>query len=199
MKKRKYTKKQDKKFKDKDIIGSDLQNLVNQTGNPPAYPIADLNNSNNSTGRVRASRGENSENQNMVFKLQIIYDKGYDQLVAERYSNKLTLEGYTKWREFVDWVIEFEFNELFVTKFVNPMDFEEIWRKGFSRDKWEKVIRKLLSTGVKPEHNLYFRIPEFEKYVETDEKKDKGGKGVDKSPHTLKDQNYQGMKGRKSQ
>lgn len=196
MKQLKISRKNGKINVPKKQIDKDLQNLPNQKSNQVGYSTADPIISINNTGRVGEARGENSEKVKGVFQMQGLYDKSFKQLEEVKYSKKLTAEGFQGWKNFVDWIIEMEFDELFVSKFIDPPDFQDLMNKGFTHTRLEPIIRKILSTGIKPEHKLYFRIPEYEKYVKTDEKKNSGS--VSKSPHILKKKDYGSMKGGKN-
>jgi len=55
---------------------------------------------------------------------------------------------------------------LFDCKFLSPHSFATVVEKSkFTKDKWDETLKKILSTGVKPEHDLFFRIPEFMGYA----------------------------------
>jgi hypothetical protein len=75
-----------------------------------------------------------------------------------------TEEVFLQWKSFIDFIYEKRFDELLETKFVNPKDFGDLLEKGFIKEKWESVLKLVLATGVKPEHNLFFRIPQFMDY-----------------------------------
>lgn len=97
-----------------------------------------------------------------------IYQQGYQHYKSLLNGKSCTEEEYNKWKEFVDYVNANEkYNDLFKSKFVTPHDFAEIVKKhSFTKDKWDAVISKILSTGIKPEHDLKFRIPDFIGYAE---------------------------------
>ncbi len=121
--------------------------------------------------------------------MQELYDKSFEELQNLKFSKSLTDKGFSDWKKFVDYVIEKEFTELFISKFIQPADFQTIYNNGFTEDHWEVVILKILSTGIKPEHNLYFRIPEFKKIVDKSE-----GRIVVKKSTNLKNQDYGNMR-----
>lgn len=74
-------------------------------------------------------------------------------------------EMFVLWKSFIDFIYEKKFDEIMECKFVSPHDFAKLVMKDkFTKDKWEVVVKSILSTGVKPEHNLYFRIPQFMDY-----------------------------------
>lgn len=101
-----------------------------------------------------------------LFKMQDMYDMDWKSFQDQFKPKKgLTEEGFLIWKKFVDWITQMEFNELFSCKFITPSDFHVLYQKGFYEDKWEAVCRKILGTGIKPEHNLYFRIPDFAEYL----------------------------------
>lgn len=93
------------------------------------------------------------------------YHSTYD-IYKKAFNGQSTTEVFfNQWKEFIDFIYAKKYEDLFETKFVNPHDFADlISKQGFTKDKWNKVLKKILSTGVKQEHNLYFRIPEFMKY-----------------------------------
>ncbi len=186
---RKKTKKPEQKLVDKLLKGKGLRKRVNQKSNQVAYPNADLHNNNIIVGK----EGVRAAGKNPVFLLQELYDKNFSDLVQIGYQKKkiedgrFTEEGFQQWKKFVDWIIEFGYSEIFALKFVKPDDFEDLWRnKNFvhtptnnpkfpggdpEKDIWTFTIQKIFSTGIQPQQNLYYRIPQFMKYK--DEKKGK--------------------------
>lgn len=99
-----------------------------------------------------------------------IYLKTWSEysIILNGQSKYLNEEKFLLWKEFVDFIYNNDFTDLFLAKFVSPIDFDKIVSSGFTKDKWEFVIKKILSTGIKPEHNLFFRIPEFMSYGKKD-------------------------------
>lgn len=75
-------------------------------------------------------------------------------------------EYFTRWKSFIDFIIKNKFEKIFECRFVNPQEFQEIVIKNnFTEDIWEKVVKKILATGIEEKHNLYFRIPQFIEYL----------------------------------
>lgn len=105
-----------------------------------------------------------------------VYSKDFSDLkILNGKYKKVTVEGFAVWKEFVDFVYKESYSDLLIAKFVFPQDFEELWRsKKFTKDKWKSTIEKILATGVKPEHNLFFRIPQFMEYGNKRHKNDSG-------------------------
>lgn len=93
------------------------------------------------------------------FSLVNIYNKKYSELNGS--FRDLTEKGFIEWKKFVDLIINKGYEEIFDCKFVNPQDFEKM---DFPEKKWEETIKSILSSGIKKEHNLFFRIPQFMKY-----------------------------------
>lgn len=93
------------------------------------------------------------------FSLTKIYNKKFTELNGD--FTTLTETGFLLWKKFVDLIIKKNYDEIFNCKFVNPQDFQKL---DFPESKWEETIKLLLSTGIKQEHNLFFRIPQFIKY-----------------------------------
>ena len=119
-------------------------------------------------GKGKGKEGSDSEeNIPIIFQLEKIYSKNWDEYSA-------TLNGQAKktseiifdtWEQFVDFVKENDYHELFRAKFVNPIDFGILLNeKKFLPDKWKDTIERLLATGVTPQQNLFFRIPQFMEY-----------------------------------
>ena len=90
---------------------------------------------------------------------------------------------FTEWKSFIDFIYANKFEEIFECKFISPHDFEKIYANNkFPKENWEKVLKAILSTGIKPEHNLFFRIPKFIEYESTiSDKSNRGASGGDKS------------------
>lgn len=146
------------------------------------------------------SKGENSplnmENYTPPeFRLQVLYDKTWEQLNEDPPNGGLsgtikglTQEGFEKWKKFVDWVIENNYTELWRAKPFNPSDFQKVYyEKGFTEDWWKPTVEKILSTGLEPKHVLFYRIPEFMKHVARNIK-GTAGNNMDAGPANFKEQ-----------
>lgn len=82
-------------------------------------------------------------------------------IYKDTFNGQSTTEYYFKeWKELIDFIYKNKYEELFGCKFLSPHDYAKI-AGTFTKDKWDEVFKKILSTGIKPEHNLFFRIPEF--------------------------------------
>jgi len=83
------------------------------------------------------------------------------------FNGQSTTEDYFKqWKEFIDFIYEKKYESLFDCKFLSPHSFAElVKKKKFVKPIWDDVLHKILSTGIKPEHDLFFRIPEFMGYL----------------------------------
>lgn len=105
-----------------------------------------------------------------IFKLKSIYDKSWEQYSAilNGQAKCLNEKKFNDWKHFVDFVNEKGFTNLYEARFVTPIEFDKIVSSGFTKNKWEKVLKAILATGVKPEHNLFFRIPQFMNYLKTE-------------------------------
>lgn len=115
--------------------------------------------------------GTNEENIEYVFCMEKIYEKSWgeyrDCLNGQR--KLFTLDEhedfFIRWKKFVDLVRE-KYADLLSTKFVSPVDFGKLIReKEFTEEKWDEILEDICGTGVKPEHNLFFRIPQFMDYA----------------------------------
>lgn len=117
------------------------------------------------------SGGKGGVGEKPNFKLQGLYDTSFSELDTQ--GSKIETRGISEpqfraWRQFVDYVAEQGFEELFKAIFVTPADFARLQQKhGFSEELWHPVIKKMLGTGIKPEQNLYFRIQDYIGYVKT--------------------------------
>lgn len=82
------------------------------------------------------------------------------------FSDKTTPEDFATWQKFQRTIDENRLDEIRKCAMVNPNDFTELVKKhGFTENKWLPVLRHMLGSGIKPEHNLFFRIPQFIGYV----------------------------------
>lgn len=81
-----------------------------------------------------------------------------------KFNGQSTTEvKFNEWKKLIDFIYQNKFEDLFECKFISPHDFAKLEK--FTPEIWESVLKKILSTGVKPEHNLFFRIPEFMNYA----------------------------------
>lgn len=124
-----------------------------------------------SKGKERKeSKGDEKPPENPLWFLQY-YHSTYEVYKSAFNGQSTTNELFLKWKKFIDFIYEKKYTDLFDCKFVNPHDFAVLISKnGFTDEKWDTVLKKILSTGVKPEHNLFFRIPEFMGYNKTETK-----------------------------
>jgi len=115
----------------------------------------------------------NINNTNNLWFLKF-YHGTYENYKKVFNGQSTTEEYFVQWRKFIDFIYEKKYESLFDTKFINPHSFEILIKKEkFTEDKWDETIKKILATGIKPEHDLFFRIPEFMKYL-----KDNNGKST---------------------
>lgn len=117
---------------------------------------------------------KNKEN----FQLNKIYVGGYKN--AEKIFKGLSEKGFLQWVEFIDFVYKNGYSEIFKFRCINPLDFEKI---NFLKKDWDEVIKAILSTGVKEEHNLRWRIPQFLEYLKN--KKSNKSKGFHEVPENI--------------
>jgi len=111
--------------------------------------------------------GNVPEQEKKTFLMYEIYIKSWEDYkkILNGQAKYLSEEIFSEWKEFVDFVSENGLADLYGCKFINPIDFGKLKKEvSFPRETWLSVLKKILSTGIKPEHNLYFRIPEFIKY-----------------------------------
>lgn len=94
-------------------------------------------------------------------KWSAVYYKTFGQI--KKSFPELSELGFLKWKKFVELILEKNYTEIFNCKFIMPQDFETI---DFPEAKWDETIKSILATGIKQEHNLFYRIPQFLKYTE---------------------------------
>lgn len=142
-------------------------------------PIAPPNGDGNAKERKGKERKLQVEPE-MKFWFLRYYNGNYENYKSVYNGQSTTQELFLEWKEFIDFIYSNKFEEILECKFISPHDYGSlIQSKKFSKDRWDDIVRSILSTGVKPEHNLYFRIPEFMKgkgVKPTFERKDSSGK-----------------------
>lgn len=111
------------------------------------------------------------------------YNSDYNNYVSV-FNGQSTTENYFKqWKAFIDFIYKNKYEDIFECKFISPHDFAKVTEKDkFTVDKWDEVIKAILATGIKPEHNLFFRIPQFLGY----DKNNKNGTGIKQAIGTTK-------------
>jgi len=111
------------------------------------------------------------------------YNGGFGMYQKAFKEQSTTELFFNEWKSFIDFIYEKKFDEIFECKFISPHGFAKlVGEDNFTKDKWEGTVKAILSTGIKPEHNLYFRIPQFLEY----DKKNKNGAGVKQIDGTTK-------------
>lgn len=99
----------------------------------------------------------------MSFENLINGGKSISEYKVKKDLFTVTQEDFEDWKEFVRLCDNPEhelFREIFTAKFIFPKDFADLKRRGFSKDLWLPVLKKILSVGVEQKHNLFFRIPD---------------------------------------
>jgi hypothetical protein len=93
------------------------------------------------------------------------YKSNYENYKSVFNGQSTTEDYFNQWKQLIDFIYENKYEALFECKFVSPHSFQILVEKSkFTKDKWDETFKKILSTGVKPEHDLFFRIPEFMGY-----------------------------------
>lgn len=118
----------------------------------------------NAIGNGNGNAIINNKEDNRFWFLKF-YHSTYDYY-KEIFNGQSTTEAYfVQWKKFIDFIYEKKYEELFECKFLSPHDFADLVKKErFTPDKWDEPLKRILATGIKPEQNLFFRIPEFIKY-----------------------------------
>lgn len=132
------------------------------------------NNPSSKINKVNSLNNLREENEKSAydFCMQKIYEKKWEeyQMCLNGQAKFLNEEIFDRWKQFVELVTE-KFTTLLSTKFISPIDFGKLIRdEKFTEEKWEEVLKLILSSGAKPEHELFFRIPVFMGYVERNKK-----------------------------
>ena len=109
---------------------------------------------------------KDKENNNNLWFLKFFHSD-YENYKKTFNGQSTTEKMFCEWKGFIQFIYDKGFTELFECKFLAPHDYAKLASKyNFAKDKWEVVLKSILATGVKPEHNLFFRIPQFMKYEE---------------------------------
>lgn len=110
---------------------------------------------------IKLKKNKENLGSSEIYPWSNFYYKSFNQV--HKFFPQLTEKGFLKWKEFVELILEKNYTEVFNCKFITPTDFENL---EFPSQKWDETLRAILSTGIKPEHNLFFRIPQFIPYTE---------------------------------
>jgi len=143
-------------------IHQDNQRVTNE------YPtdnqrVTTNNNDNNNKEGNNDKKVKDAENPFLWFLRY--YHEDYIFYKAKFNGQSTTEKMFTEWKGFIDFIYENGYEEVFNCKFLSPHDYGKLSKNNnFSKNLWDKVLKKLLSTGIKPEHNLFFRIPDFIDY-----------------------------------
>lgn len=167
----------------KPLKNNGLQNQLNPLVSGEGYPISSYSTYpiNKGVGN-RGLKGGNSEKKEPDFEsggdelpnpLQKVYESSWEELEQRGFFSKglnqeIRREGFERWKEFVAFIQDGGYTGIWSAKPLGPRDFQILYfDKGFVREPWWKpVIEKLLASGLKPEHSLLFRIPEFMRYAQ---------------------------------
>ncbi len=117
---------------------------------------------------IANGNGNADGNDNNINRLWFLkyYHSNYASYTSVFNGQSTTEDYFNQWKKFIDFIYENKYESVFDAKFVSPHSFEILVKKEkFTSDKWDETLKKILATGIKPEHDLFFRIPEFMKYV----------------------------------
>ena len=113
-------------------------------------------------GKEEEERKEDNKNPLWFLKF---YHSNYENYKSVFNGQSSSEKMFNEWKGFIDLIYSNKFEEIFECKFISPHDFEKLSADNkFPKEKWKKVIEDILATGVKKEHNLFFRIPKFMEY-----------------------------------
>lgn len=162
----KLTSNRVKKNLDKRLNLSDIRSKAGKAGAKAKQKLSKAKQMTYIKGKENKGKENKGKESDFINPLHEIYTKSWAEYasILNGQSDKLNEEKFLFWKEFVDFIYENDFTDLFCAKFVSPIDFDKLVMNGFTKDKWDIVLRKILSTGIKPEHNLFFRIPDFIDY-----------------------------------
>lgn len=126
------------------------------------------------------------------FGLQHLYDSEFSRFDTSSDGpievRGIRQEDFDLWKKFVDYIAgEPKFQDMFKAIFVHPADLKLlVEKKGFTEDIWEPVISKMLSTGIQPQQNLYFRIQDYIKFWQSEGRQNgsSGGSNFDTTKKT---------------
>lgn len=136
-------------------------------------------NDKNVKNSIAELKNENVSKENKEdFQLNKIYVGGFKN--AEKIFKGLSEKGFLQWIDFIDFVYKNGYSEIFRYRCINPLDFEKI---NFPKKDWDEVIKAILGTGIKEEHNLRWRIPQFLAYLKN--KKSDKSKGFHEVPENI--------------
>lgn len=110
--------------------------------------------------------------------------KSISEYVVKKEKFKVTEQDFEDWKEFVLLCANPEhgiFREIFNAKFIFPKDFADVKHRGFEKKLWLPVLKKILSVGVEPKHNLFYRIPDAINWINKD------GKNVGRKDQAVKE------------
>jgi len=149
----------------------------NDQQNAKKRPTNDQQNDQQTTTNNNGKNGKNDNNekkeiQEGQFWFLKFYHSNYENYKTVFNGQSTTEDYFNQWKTFIDFIYEKKYEDIFDCKFVNPQDFEKLIKKEkFTKDKWDETIKRILATGVKPEHNLFFRIPQFMEYGKKEQPK----------------------------
>ena len=141
-----------------------------ETNKRPAKDQQATINNNTNNNKEEEEIKEGSEKSPFWFlKIKLMPYQQYSELHGKFAASE---NHFIAWKEFIDWIYEKNHISLFESKFINPKDFGELVEAGFVEPEYrEQVILRMLGTGIKPEHELKYRIPQFMQYVNQENKR----------------------------
>lgn len=117
-------------------------------------------------------KGGSAEGGEIPDNFQKIYESSLADYIKDLPGgNNLTEKGFNLWKKYVDDIRLNNLYDIFISKFIYPLDFQTVYKNGFKESYWLPVTKKMLSSGVTKSQNLTFRIPQFIEYYEEDIRK----------------------------
>lgn len=159
----KYNTYQSFKQEDNNQDNTQINNQVTGKQQTDNKPITANNKDNNNKEDNKDNKLKDAENPFLWFLRY--YHEDYIFYKAKFNGQSTTEKMFIEWKSFIDFIYENGYEEVFNCKFITPHDYGKLYKNNnFSKKLWDTVLKKLLSTGIKPEHNLFFRIPDFIDY-----------------------------------
>lgn len=94
------------------------------------------------------------------------YRMSFEELQSHGDAKKVTQDSFDRWKSFVRFIVDGEYEDVFKAKFIMPKDFAAIEAKGLTPTRYREILDKLLAYELKPDHNLFWRIPEVINWLE---------------------------------
>lgn len=124
-----------------------------------------INNKGTTSGTTTGSTTEYSAEMPPGVRTYLLKSWPEFQKAGPSVTKDVSESDFGRWKAFVRFIETKRMHEVYRAKFVFPMDFAALLRMGFTEDRWELFLEKILSVGLAENQSMYWRLRDVFKWL----------------------------------